>query len=169
MRLVPAIKRRPRRPTPLPNCPGAFACGALETDRPWVPLEEPVCLSRRLADGHAEGYGGHDCLGNARAACSLWQNDRRAPARRLVARSESRTPRAASWLTRALVRWPARDIHVAAEGDPVVGRPPPRLGVVTYPVGSVTMASDSTLAEWCRVRDSNPRPSVYKTAALPLC
>jgi hypothetical protein len=22
---------------------------------------------------------------------------------------------------------------------------------------------------WCRVRDSNPRPSVYKTAALPLC
>ena len=22
---------------------------------------------------------------------------------------------------------------------------------------------------WCRVRDLNPRPSVYKTAALPLC
>jgi hypothetical protein len=22
---------------------------------------------------------------------------------------------------------------------------------------------------WCRMRDSNPRPSVYKTAALPLC
>jgi hypothetical protein len=24
-------------------------------------------------------------------------------------------------------------------------------------------------AGWCRVRDLNPRPSVYKTAALPLC
>jgi hypothetical protein len=24
-------------------------------------------------------------------------------------------------------------------------------------------------AVWCRVRGSNPRPSVYKTAALPLC
>ena len=23
--------------------------------------------------------------------------------------------------------------------------------------------------DWCRVRDLNPRPSVYKTAALPLC
>jgi hypothetical protein len=23
--------------------------------------------------------------------------------------------------------------------------------------------------KWCRVRDLNPRPSVYKTAALPLC
>lgn len=22
---------------------------------------------------------------------------------------------------------------------------------------------------WCRMRDSNSRPSVYKTAALPLC
>ena len=22
---------------------------------------------------------------------------------------------------------------------------------------------------WCRMRESNPRPSVYKTAALPLC
>jgi hypothetical protein len=22
---------------------------------------------------------------------------------------------------------------------------------------------------WCRVQDLNPRPSVYKTAALPLC
>jgi hypothetical protein len=23
--------------------------------------------------------------------------------------------------------------------------------------------------DWCRLRDLNPRPSVYKTAALPLC
>ena len=23
--------------------------------------------------------------------------------------------------------------------------------------------------EWCRMQDLNPRPSVYKTAALPLC
>ena len=23
--------------------------------------------------------------------------------------------------------------------------------------------------EWCRVRDSNSRPTVYKTVALPLC
>jgi hypothetical protein len=23
--------------------------------------------------------------------------------------------------------------------------------------------------KWCRLRDSNPRPTVYKTVALPLC
>ena len=28
---------------------------------------------------------------------------------------------------------------------------------------------DSETSPWCRVRDLNPRPSVYKTAALPLC
>jgi len=28
---------------------------------------------------------------------------------------------------------------------------------------------DPTLKEWRRVQDLNPRPSVYKTAALPLC
>jgi hypothetical protein len=27
----------------------------------------------------------------------------------------------------------------------------------------------SAAKSWCRVRDLNPRPSVYKTAALPLC
>jgi hypothetical protein len=34
-----------------------------------------------------------------------------------------------------------------------------------------TVACGSVMGEggWCRVRDSNPRPSVYKTAALPLC
>ena len=25
------------------------------------------------------------------------------------------------------------------------------------------------LKYWCRMQDLNPRPSVYKTAALPLC
>jgi hypothetical protein len=31
------------------------------------------------------------------------------------------------------------------------------------------MSPDRTCNQWCRVRDLNPRPSVYKTAALPLC
>jgi hypothetical protein len=30
------------------------------------------------------------------------------------------------------------------------------------------MSSGCTLWRWCRVRDLNPRPTVYKTAALPL-
>ena len=25
------------------------------------------------------------------------------------------------------------------------------------------------MRKWCRMQDLNPRPSVYKTAALPLC
>jgi hypothetical protein len=29
--------------------------------------------------------------------------------------------------------------------------------------------SDAATLDWCRLRDLNPRPSVYKTAALPLC
>jgi DNA-directed RNA polymerase specialized sigma24 family protein len=27
----------------------------------------------------------------------------------------------------------------------------------------------ATCGVWCRLRDSNPRPTVYKTVALPLC
>jgi hypothetical protein len=30
-------------------------------------------------------------------------------------------------------------------------------------------SSKNAIKSWCRVRDLNPRPSVYKTAALPLC
>ena len=36
------------------------------------------------------------------------------------------------------------------------------------PVAVRNMRRASRLV-WCRVRDLNPRPSVYKTAALPLC
>ena len=37
-------------------------------------------------------------------------------------------------------------------------------------VGAVSVRTDTTAQRpWCRVRDLNPRPSVYKTAALPLC
>jgi hypothetical protein len=28
---------------------------------------------------------------------------------------------------------------------------------------------DRFLSKWCRLQDSNPRPTVYKTVALPLC
>src|SRR5579862_4330919 len=38
---------------------------------------------------------------------------------------------------------------------------------LTIPKGAV--ARYGHLKAWCRVRDLNPRPSVYKTAALPLC
>ena len=31
------------------------------------------------------------------------------------------------------------------------------------------MCPERTLLSWCRLRDSNPRPTVYKTVALPLC
>ena len=37
-------------------------------------------------------------------------------------------------------------------------------------IGSQPLAASwSDPVNRCRVRDSNPRPSVYKTAALPLC
>jgi hypothetical protein len=32
-----------------------------------------------------------------------------------------------------------------------------------------TPGTRNSLIYWCRLRDLNPRPSVYKTAALPLC
>jgi hypothetical protein len=31
------------------------------------------------------------------------------------------------------------------------------------------MCPERTQKGWCRLRDSNPRPTVYKTVALPLC
>jgi hypothetical protein len=47
----------------------------------------------------------------------------------------------------------------------------PRLSPMS-PVRSVTHLSGldtgRTIENWCRVRDLNPRPTVYKTAALPL-
>src|SRR6188474_393126 len=36
------------------------------------------------------------------------------------------------------------------------------------PLG-LTRAAELGVGEWCRWRGSNSRPSVYKTAALPLC
>ncbi len=32
-----------------------------------------------------------------------------------------------------------------------------------------TILANHPFVKWCRLRDSNPRPTVYKTVALPLC
>ena len=50
-------------------------------------------------------------------------------------------------------------------------RPIPRLVTLAcagYDAGRHKKQLSAAL-DWCRLRDLNPRPSVYKTAALPLC
>ena len=34
---------------------------------------------------------------------------------------------------------------------------------------SASSSCRNFFVSWCRLRDSNPRPTVYKTVALPLC
>jgi hypothetical protein len=57
-------------------------------------------------------------------------------------------------------------------------RPIPRLVALGMMLGGRKRQLDASLMQvaphcaaldWCRLRDLNPRPSVYKTAALPLC
>jgi hypothetical protein len=61
------------------------------------------------------------------------------------------------------------------------GRSPPLRGVVEPGLffcrgfelsptsSSLPLALLYQFLNWCRLRDSNPRPTVYKTVALPLC
>ncbi len=51
--------------------------------------------------------------------------------------------------------------------DPAPSRSPAVTNALGYE--SPTLLAFRHIPRWCRVRDSNPRPSVYKTAALPLC
>jgi hypothetical protein len=43
------------------------------------------------------------------------------------------------------------------------------LEIPVFQVNSQTSSDVLGSGDWCRLRDSNPRPTVYKTVALPLC